>query len=360
MAYTFFPESVAQINKKLRVDKAKVNDIITVFNLLKKQYKSVKAPINIDPQKLKVVNVARALQGQTDINKIKNQSKVRNISLKFGNGSMGGRGVQNKGNLFENQFATDIENYHAGEQLKDSTSQNTIADLYKMYNLKKYPDLTVATVGELNVKRPLTFGSNIEILAQGQKGYDVGPIVTDITLFATKQKTKPVAYLSLKYAGTTTFFNVGVKTILTKEEIKKRTITINNGKRLLDMLGINHQKFCDVFNGKGKGEVVNVWSKMSGTNKNQLERLLISGIGFGYHVIHKMSGTIKSFQIDEKYMKAAGKPLSCRVFYGGKTGTGKRVDVEIKTAKYEFKLNIRDTQGTDGYPTRLMGDFKYI
>ena len=25
-----------------------------------------------------------------------------------------------------------------------------------------------------------------------------------------------------------------------------------------------------------------------------------------------------------------------------------------------LKLNIRDTQGTDGYPTRIMGDFNYL
>ena len=27
--------------------------------------------------------------------------------------------------------------------------------------------------------------------------------------------------------------------------------------------------------------------------------------------------------------------------------------------KNDFKLNLRDTQGGDGYPTRLMCDFKY-
>ena len=45
---------------------------------------------------------------------------------------------------------------------------------------------------------------------------------------------------------------------------------------------------------------------------------------------------------------------------GGKTGTGKRVDIEVRTQKYLFKVNMRDTQGTDGYPTRIMGDFTYL
>ena len=59
-------------------------------------------------------------------------------------------------------------------------------------------------------------------------------------------------------------------------------------------------------------------------------------------------------------MLKAAKPLSCIVFYGGKTGTGKRVDIEVRTQKYLFKVNMRDTQGTDGYPTRIMGDFTYL
>ena len=59
-------------------------------------------------------------------------------------------------------------------------------------------------------------------------------------------------------------------------------------------------------------------------------------------------------------MREAAKPKSLVVYYGGKGGAGKRIDMEIMTPKYEFKLNIRDTQGADGYPTRLMGDFKYI
>ena len=59
-------------------------------------------------------------------------------------------------------------------------------------------------------------------------------------------------------------------------------------------------------------------------------------------------------------MKSAATPKSCTVYYGGKSGKGKRVDIEVQTPKYTFKINIRDTQGTDGYPTRIMGDFTYI
>ena len=92
-----------------------------------------------------------------------------------------------------------------------------------------------------------------------------------------------------------------------------------------------------------------------------LETFLQSGIGYGFTVVHKINANeTKVFAIDKSYMKSAATPQSCKVFYGGKTGKGKRVDIEVKTPKYTFKLNMRDTQGTDGYPTRIMGDFTYI
>ena len=31
--------------------------------------------------------------------------------------------------------------------------------------------------------------------------------------------------------------------------------------------------------------------------------------------------------------------------------------MEVESSVYKFKLNIRDTQGNDGYPTRMMCDF---
>ena len=58
--------------------------------------------------------------------------------------------------------------------------------------------------------------------------------------------------------------------------------------------------------------------------------------------------------------KAAALKGGVTVYYGGKTGTGKRVNVEFQSGSYTFSINIRDTQGGNGYPTRLMCDFKYV
>ena len=360
MAYTFFPKSVKEIDKILKFPPIVKQEISSVFAYLSHKKFQTPQPINVDPNISTLINVVRGLQGSVDLTKVKRESKIKNLKLKFGNGSLGGRGVQNKGNLFENQYAKAIEKYNAGDKI-EAPFIKSIEDLYKTYKLKKYPKLNVFEAGALNVKRPITYGNQIVIKAQGQVGLNLGPIVTDLTL-KDKEGTagKPIVYLSLKLGGTTTFFNTGVRTVLTPEEIKSNQIKNPQGNRLLKMFGIDKKMFADVFNGKLKSGVIkNVWPTMNGNAKKALENFLQSGIGYGYHVIHKLGTCIKSIKVDERYMKEAARPLSLRIFYGGKTGTGKRVDMEIMTPKYALKLNIRDTQGKDGYPTRMMADFTY-
>ena len=355
MAYTFFPESVSQIETKLKFPDKNKEEVKRLYSVLNKKYK-LKAPINLDPGEYKIVNVVRALQGTADLGQVKREAKLNILKIKFGNGSLGGRGVQNKGNLFENQYAQAIVKYDEGNKIEQSF-EKSIADLYKTYKLSKYKKLVVKEEGAANTKRPIVFGANIIVKADKQVGLNIGPIVTDLTLMDNKQ---PKVYLSLKLGGTTTFFNAGVRTVLTPEEIKANNIKNPQGNRLLKMFGIDKKIFANVFNGKLKtGVIKNVWPMMDGNSKKALEKLLQSGIGFGYHVIHKLGTGIKSYKVDEKYMIEASKPQSLTLYYGGKTGTGKRIDMEIMTPKYALKLNIRDTQGKDGYPTRMMADFTY-
>ena len=355
MAYTFFPESVSQIDTTLKFPKTNKEEVKRLWSVLNKKYK-VKAPINIDPGQYKIINVVRALQGTADLGQVKREAKLNILSIKFGNGSLGGRGVQNKGNLFENQYAQAIVKYDEGGKVEPSL-EKSIADLYKTYKLSKYKKLVVKEEGAANTKRPIVFGADIIVKADKQVGLNIGPIVTDLTLM---DSGKPKVYLSLKLGGTTTFFNAGVKTVLTTDEIKANKIKNPQGNRLLKMFGIDKNLFADVFNGKlRKGIIKNVWPSMDGNSKRALEKLIQSGIGFGYHVIHKLGTGIKSYKVDERYMKEASKPQSLTLYYGGKTGSGKRIDMEIMTPKYALKLNIRDTQGKDGYPTRMMADFTY-
>ena len=91
-----------------------------------------------------------------------------------------------------------------------------------------------------------------------------------------------------------------------------------------------------------------------------MKKLLESGIGHNYHIIHKNKGKVLSKQMDKAMMKKAAQIKSLKLYYGGKTGTGRRINMEMSSSVYKFSLNIRDTQGRDGYPTRMMCDFKTL
>lgn len=364
MAYTFFPKTAAEIQTTLSKTDKKVTQIMDVFAWLKAKYPAIESPINIDPAKLGLINVTRQLEGDVDLGAVKRYANLTSVKLKFGSGSSGNRGVNNRGNLFEPQFAKALEDWWAGIKITDAKMLAALEDLKSVYNLTQYKSLRVVQEGALNKKRPLVYKPDITISAPGGKpDGNIGAIVTDLTLYGTKPNGKEeiVAYLSLKLGNTATFFNVGVKTVLTTDEIKSGLIQNVDGKKLLDLFNIKAPLFCDVFNGNLQtGITENVWNNMQPAQKNALEKLLASGIGHGYHVLHKMTREIKSIVIDKNYMTTAATPTSCTVYYGGKTGTGKRIDIEIQTKKYILKLNIRDTQGAGGYPTRLMGDFTYL
>lgn len=355
MAYDFFPKTEDEIINKLgsTFPTENLSDIVSVFSVLKKEFKALETPINIDLKKPSMVNVSRALQGDITISKLKSQAKTKKINMKFGNGSSGNRGVANRGNLFEPQFATALIEWYEGKPVADAKLLAAIEDMDKTYNIRKSKKFKVNLEGAENTRRPLVFGSKIFLDNPKGQGKNVGKSVTDITV---DLDSGPL-YLSLKLGTTTTFFNVGVKSILTKAEIQKEEITNANGLKLLNLFGIDPVTFCRVFNGTLGGGYSDQNVQY---NPLMMKELLESGIGHGYHIIHKLSGKVISKEMSERAMQKAAKVGTLTTYYGGKTGTGKRIDMEFASSTYKFKINIRDTQGGDGYPTRMMCDFTYV
>lgn len=352
MAYDFFPKNKDEITKKLGSWPQKnVEEVLRLFDFLKTD---LEVPINIDVAKKTLVNVSRQIQGKYELSSIKSNAKLSDIKIKFGNGSSGNRGSNNRGNLFEQQFADSLDDWWEGNEIKDKVIATAIEDLNKTYDLKGCKKFDVKVVGGENTKRPLVYTTG-KITLSNPKGVgtDIGESVTDITVTTCKGKI----FLSLKLGSTTTFFNSGVKKALPTSEIKSGIIKNKEGKALLDLFGIDHKLFCDVFNGKLKTAKINTNPSF---NKLAIETLLQSGIGHNYHIIHRFPSKIISKKMDKAAMQKAanllGKP---KIYYGGKTGMGKRIDIEFQSATYKFKLNIRDTQGGDGYPTRMMCDFSY-
>jgi hypothetical protein len=351
MAYDIFPKNEKELRDNISSYATYTQgELILLYRYLTNKFPRTEIPINLDSTKKTSVNITRALQGDITIDKIKREVKITSLSIKFGNGSSGNRGVNNRGNNFEPQFAYDLDQWWQGKNPVDDKVLNAINHLDQTYDLKKSKKFKIDIVGGENTKRPITYGQDIILANPKGQGTDVGASVTDITL-TTDDKT---IYLSLKLGTTVTFFNVGVRTVLSPDMIKSYNLSDNGGK-LLDLFGVDHKLFCDVFNGK-----LDVAKSVNATlNQSKIKKFLESGIGHGYHIIHKLTGKIVSKKMDETAMSNAAKVGSATIYYGGKGGKGKRIDIEMESPTYKFKLNIRDTQGSDGYPTRLMCDFSY-
>ena len=363
MAYDFFPTKGKEILTQCKSFPASnVADIIKLHEALQKKYK-IDAPINMDlgskfqSMKKTKVNVSRALEGAITIREINKLAGIDNLTLKFGNGSSGNRGAENEGNAFERDFTKDLMLWWEGEKVSNKNHLNAILDLDKTYNLSESTTLEVKNEGEANTKRPIKFGSRIILENTKGTGNDMGPVVSDISL--VKDDGEKI-YLSLKFGPTTTFFNVGVRTVLTPDEIENGVITDKNGIKLLNMFGIDNAKFCRVFQGPKGSKPGYKGVEVVKYDKTNLKYLLESGVGYGYHVIHKFTnGSVLSKKMTKSAMQTAVKTQRMKVYYAGKTGTGKRINMECESSAYKFSLNIRDTQGKDGKPTRMMCDFKY-
>ena len=211
MAYTFFPKSTQEIDSELKdFPEENLKEIKRLFAILKPK---APTPINIDPGKKSNVNVTRQVQDDMTIADIKSKAGLSKVKIKFGNGSSGNRGANNRGNLFEPQFAEALLAWWAGDAIKDRNMSAAIEHLDKTYEMSESKEFKVDVVGGENTRRPLVFSPKIQLTNPKGKGFDVGKSVTDITVTVDKG---PI-YLSLKLGGTTTFFNVGVKTILTKK-----------------------------------------------------------------------------------------------------------------------------------------------
>lgn len=353
MAYNFIPTSEQEIQKSISNVEA-LADAVVVFRALTSKYPAIKDPLAFDLSKPKAVKVIRQLSSSIDLKEY--QKLCRYVRLEFGSGSRGGRGAGNKGNIFEKIFAHDIENWFIGEELADPTNLPLIEEIDKIHNLSKYKNIKAKfiarTVGEANTKRPLNYGSRISL---GRGPVDIGADVSDINLEADG---KLIAHLSMKFGPTVTFFNAGTLKSLPTKQVEAGLVTTDEGKRLLEMMGLDNAWFCSIFNGNKSARGL---GKPISPDTAGLEYLLQCGIGYGYTMVHKNKNNSKVVQITPSYMRTAAKISRTSVRYGGAGGNAKKVEVIVTTPKYQITFNFRDSSGNNrGYPTRVMADYKYV
>lgn len=285
----------------------------------------------------------------------------------FGGQQRGGKKV-NMGNKYEGDLAEDLVLYANGHMPTNYPEHvNTI--ISTLQNKLKLSLTGAQHVGGKNNPRPLVINQgSIQISAGGVSTLDIGATLTDITLYFGKQKI-PV-YLSVKFGSTLSFFNCGISgggknlSLFPQNELKQMNIP-DDGKKYLDMFGIDYLDFLDVFHkytgDKDSSTTVSNHSRnttLDSNGKTALEKLCASGIGYGYWMVHYDGTHMEFYEIDEEYMNKASTLVSnnVEINYGGSSGRGKRIDMSFETQKYEFKFNIRSKSG-GVFPTHTNGDY---
>jgi len=310
------------------------------------------------------VKVIRALKGQIDVAKLKRQCELGpSFKVTFGDGSRGNRGTGNRGNLFEDHLFQGLNDWIETGEYTNNTYKNFIFDLIEQYDLDDCQSISVVAEGAQNKKRPIVFESgNWKIGEATAASYNIGETVTDLTL-TTKFKNKPAKkiYLSLKTSGTTTMSNLGVKKTFPKTEIQSGSITNTVGLKVLETFGIDNKRFCRIFNEADAGKVTSGGDDESPDfDRTLLQGMIRGSIGYGYHYTHKQGNKIKHFPMTKQKCDTATRVISVTVHYGGKTGTGQRVDITVKTPVMELKFNIRDTSGSSNpWPDKLQSAYKF-
>lgn len=346
MAYNIIPNSVEEL---LNIEIPNIIDLTPLYFNIKEKY-GINDPFAFD-LKSKNVKVIRALEGQLTLGSL--QKHTKNFTFTFGNGSRGNSGSNNRGLLFEKEFCDDLNLYIAEGDTAKLKYKQAILEITKTIPSGFYLNKAM-TVGELNNRRPLNVENKIFI---GSSNFDIGNIVSDITIECLNQQKKThYIFLSLKLGNTVTFMNSGVTKYLNEKEIKLGEIKNDKGKKLLSLLNIDNKRFCKIFNeytGKGNSkEKIDISQYLKSSD---FKYFMQSVIGYGYVLVHKKGSNIEVINMDEKTMNSYIKVKSAHIIYPTE-GSNKRVDIEVLMNEINVKINIRNKQG-GLYPTHIMADY---
>ena len=349
----FIPKTEIEISKKIK-DHVIAGEIAAAFLKLKKKFPTISNPIIMDTTKPTNITVTRKVQ--TELNLKKFEKQFSHLTLSFGEVPKRVP-VRNKGIIFEQNFARDIRRWWNGQPISSGENKEFIEEMAEFVGLKKWTELYVDHVGGENTARPLVITDNSITISPGLS--DIGSTISDITLRKGSTKSSPAkVYLSLKYSKSVAFFNTGTKKYITDAELESGLIENAGGLALINMFGINNGKFCAVFNKSLSKSHVEDTTKY--IDRNILEGMIKSGIGYGYHMVHKIGTKFIYTKVNKQYRDSASHVKSVNVYYGGKGGAGNRVDIEVLTPKYLLKFNFRNKNTGGRYVSHLMCNYKYV
>ena len=326
-----------------------------------------------------VLDLKGRLVGQTGLVKL-SINKIEK-SEDFGGQPAGGK-KENRGLKFEKEI---YERFRECIQGKKCEGQYADAAMYILEKCAKdvgSPVIDIDPEGDKNTPRPLhaTYPFIMPAIPIGH-----GKLLTDITLIHTNRAK---SFLSLKYTSTLSFVNAGIKVRhLLSIQIQNGKIITPAGKALLKVLGIDNELFCNVFKDRRSGTwwrtkdnsgkdknvvlleeekkntnpkgsrpwVVNIQNKI---DKEPFEKLISTAIGANYYMVHGLPPkNVWFWNMTKALNLRAKRPIGPMwLYYGGKQGSGKRIDIEFSNSYFDFKLNIRNKQG-GLYPSHLMLDY---
>ena len=322
------------------------------------------------------------------LKEIENSFKYRWTNIFKGDFSGNPDGPSTRGHNFEEEFLEMINAGIAAEKAKESVSKEF--EQLKSVIGKDVEILGVKHDGGNNTKRPFNFdGKKIWIgddPAAAKGPLDIGKVVSDITV---NTSDGPV-YLSLKFGSTNAILNLGVGSLFPKSFFEGKTRLSDGGRALFKCLHIDEEKFKETFVSYTKTKadktksvrnknpelkpniddeeiVDNFTSELR--NDPDFNNLILQAFGFGYILVHKSGGkngvisyrdfrkkeTVSNFIKDDNRSKIE----KAQVLYGGKSGDGKRVQVEINYGNVlDLSVVIRNVQGKV-YPDKLQIIYKF-
>jgi hypothetical protein len=350
--YIHFPKSDDEVDALDFIPDEKKDALKDLLKTIQTNKSGVKDPIALDASNPNNVKVMRTLALDFDLKAL---STNYGFKVSAGNGSRGGGGSKSKGFAFEDQIIQDVEKYIAQGPDADFQFPDMMSAMHNSF-LKDAQSISVRSDGAANTKRPLQV-TDASLLIGG-RDLNVGPRVTDVTVTADGVPY----YLSAKFGGTVTFFNVGVTKVFPASEFEAGKFKSREALSILKAFGIDEKEFINIFTSYdpraakrgGKKTRIDVTKKI---NKRMLQQMLLTGVGYGYWMVHQKGKKVEFYEMTKRKMMQSAKIQKVTILYP-EPGSAKRLDIEVLTPRYEFKINIRNKQG-GLYPSHIMADYKY-
>lgn len=379
MAFTLIPKTAKDFEKGPFANKqaAMMDDVILLFEELKKLDPE---PIAIDPTGAsKEIRIRRSLMGkfaqevldtagqkQEFSKKLKSLGIKSALTLKWGDGSRGNKGSNNRGLGFEAEIVHDFEAWRRGDPILKKVHETFILSLIKTYDLTRSSRIEILPEGALNQSRPLHVGPG-EFYVGGSLDFNIGKTVTDITVKRYPGKTgstpDKTVYLSLKRGDTVAYFGSGITKFLNEADTKKGKYS-REALLMFKYLGIDAKLFAATFVPETPPSKPIACIKNAKVDLQKLQQLIRSGIGYGFHMVHlfdKKGGYIKHFEVNRQYADMGSKIIGpVTIFYGGSASYSKSIRIVFATSKYrKVELFIRNKSNSRMFPTILTSNFYY-